>query len=114
MKQASIDEYLASINEEDRAALLSIRQLIHKSIPDVEEKISYGLAAFYYKKKYLIAFGAFKNHLSIFPGGIVGIFKSKLTGHKTTKGSIHFSSDNPIDAKILEQIIKLSKDLIDN
>lgn len=114
MKSVSVDKYLSSIDPADRIVLEDIRIYIHKLVPEIEEKISYGLAAFYYKDKYLIAFGAFKNHLSIFPGGLVGRFKAKLAGHKTTRGSIHFTASNPIDKNIIKEIILFRKSTIDN
>lgn len=114
MKLFSIDNYLSTVDEKDRVALESLRAYIHELVPGVEEKISYGLAAFYYKGKYLVAFGAFKSHLSLFPGGIVDIFKPRLTGHKLTKGSMHFTAEKPIDKKLIKEIVELRKSTIDN
>jgi uncharacterized protein YdhG (YjbR/CyaY superfamily) len=48
-----MDNYLSTVDEKDRAALESLRAYIHELVPVTEEKISYGLAAFYYKGEYL-------------------------------------------------------------
>ena len=53
MKLFSMDNYLSTVDEKDRAALESLRAYIHELVPVTEEKISYGLAAFYYKGEYL-------------------------------------------------------------
>lgn len=45
-KPTTIDEYLATVTKEQRAALEKVRQAIHKAAPNAEECINYGVPAF--------------------------------------------------------------------
>lgn len=108
------DKYLAKLDDKNRVVLERIRAVIKDLVPDAEEKMSYGIPSFYHKGVYMIGFRAFKDHLSLFPTGEpVEIFKSRLTGHRLTKGSIHFTHDNLIDMNLLKDIVSLRVDSID-
>src|SRR5256885_15203585 len=61
-KPRTIDEFLAGVNAEQRAALEKLRQTIRAVAPKAEECISYGLAAFRLNGRPLVAFGATANH----------------------------------------------------
>ncbi len=57
-KPKTIDDYLASVSDEQRVALEKIRKAIRAAAPKAEECISYGLAAFRLDGRPLVAFGA--------------------------------------------------------
>ena len=57
-KPKTIDEYLAAVSDDKRAALEKLRKTIRSIVPKAEECISYGLAAFCLDGKLLVAFGA--------------------------------------------------------
>jgi hypothetical protein len=61
-KPKTIDEYLAGVNADQRAALEKLRKTIRTVAPKAEECISYGLAAFRLNGRPLVAFGAWVNH----------------------------------------------------
>jgi uncharacterized protein YdhG (YjbR/CyaY superfamily) len=63
-----VDEYLDDLTPGNREELEYIRRLVNQTVPDAEEVITYGMPGFKYKGKYLIAYGAFKDHCSLFPG----------------------------------------------
>ena len=53
----------------------------------------------------IIHFAAFKNHIGLFPGEVKRVpFKQRLKGYETTKGSIHFSLDKPVDYDLIADI----------
>ena len=47
-----------------------MRRIVRDVVPEAGEKISYGMPTFTYRDKYLVYFGAFKHHLTIFPGTV--------------------------------------------
>ena len=63
---ADIDHWLSRLPPEQRSALEKLRAQIHAAAPGSEEKISYGQPTFMLHG-HLVAFGAFKKHLSFFP-----------------------------------------------
>ena len=100
-----IDDYLATIPEDARAALEKIRRTIRTAAPKATECISYGMPAYRYHGM-LVYFAAFKNHCSLFPGGSVAQFKDELKGYETGKGTIRFPIDKPLSAALVKKIVK--------
>jgi uncharacterized protein YdhG (YjbR/CyaY superfamily) len=107
-KPATIDDYLAGVNADQRAALEKLRRMIQTAAPKAEEGISYGLAAFRWKGRPLVAFGAATNHCAFYPmsAAIVGNFQDQLKGFETSKGTIRFSADKPLPAALVRKLVK--------
>lgn len=109
-----IDEYLHTLSAPERTALQHIRSIVHNTVPEAVETFSYGIPTLKYKCKNLIHFSAFKNHLSLFPGGqATTAFTDRLSDYKTFKGTIQFTLDNPIPDDLLTDIISFCKTVID-
>lgn len=101
-----IDELIAQFDPAQQKELERIRQIIIKTVPDVEEVISYGMPGFKYKKKYLAGYCAFKGHLSFFPtSGPIEAYKDKLSEYKISKGTIQFKPDNPLPEWLIQELI---------
>jgi uncharacterized protein YdhG (YjbR/CyaY superfamily) len=107
-KPSTIDHYLADLMSDQRAALEKVRRAIRAAAPAAEECISYGLAAFRWKDRPLVAFGAAKNHCAFYPlsGAIVGAFQDQLEGYATSKGTIRFPSEKPLPAALVKRLVK--------
>src|SRR5688572_25966871 len=91
----TIDEYLAPLSADQRAALEKIRRAIRAAAPGVDEYIGYGLAAFRLDGKPLVAFGASAKHCAFYPmsGTTVEAHADDLKGYATSKGTIRFPAD---------------------
>jgi uncharacterized protein YdhG (YjbR/CyaY superfamily) len=107
-KPATIDEYLAGVNDDQRVALDELRQTIHAVAPKAEECISYGLAAFRLNGRPFVAFGATKSHCAFYPmsSTTVETFKDQLKSFDTSKGTIRFSTDKPLPAPLVKKLVK--------
>ena len=104
----NVDEYLARIPEPARSTLGKIRATIRSAAPaEATETISYGIPAFKYKGV-LVWFAAFSNHCSFFPtASVIAAFKNELKGFTTSKGTIHFPTDQPLPAALVKKMVKL-------
>ena len=73
----TIDEYLALVSEDKRAALQALREIIHAAAPDAEECISYQMPAFRLNGM-LVGFAAAKAHCALYAwnGSTVGMCAS--------------------------------------
>jgi uncharacterized protein YdhG (YjbR/CyaY superfamily) len=102
-----IDEYLADVPEPARSTLNKIRAAIRSAVPaEATETISYKMPAFRYKGV-LVWFAAFSDHCSLFPtAAIVESFKDELKGYSTSKGTIHFPADKPLQATLVKKMVK--------
>ena len=111
---AAVDEYLASLTDEQRAALQRVRDAVRAEVEDVDEGISYGIPGFKYRGKYLLGYAAFTNHLSVFPGPeAVDAVRGELAGFKTSKGTIQFTLAPPLPESVLRKLVALRVAAID-
>lgn len=102
-----VEHWLSRLDPKQRAALERLRAQIRSAAPGSEEVISYGQPTFKLHG-HLVAFGAFKNHLSFFPMSSVIIARhaKQLDGFETSKGTIQFSPERPIPATVVKKIVK--------
>jgi len=107
-KVTTIDEYLAGVSAEQRAALQKLRKTIRAIVPKAEECISYQLPAFRLDGKPLVAFGAGANHCAFYPmsSTTVAAFKEDLKGYDTSKGAVRFAADKPLPAALVRKLVK--------
>ena len=107
-KPRTIDEYLAALSEDKRAALEKIRTAIRAAAPKAEECISYRLPAFRLDGRMLVAFGATTNHCAFYPmsSSSVEDHTDELKGYDTSKGTIRFQADKPLPATLVRKLVK--------
>jgi uncharacterized protein YdhG (YjbR/CyaY superfamily) len=107
-KPTTIDEYLAAVTADQRAALEKVRKAVRAAAPKAEEGISYGLAAFRLDGKPLVAFGASASHCAFYPmsSTTVAAHADDLAGYDTSKGTIRFPADKPLPAALVRKLVK--------
>jgi len=107
MKAKTIDEYLAALSDDQRAALEKLRKTIRAAAPEAEECISYGLPAFRLNGV-LVGFGATANHCAFYPmsGSTVAAYKDELKDYKTSKGTIRFAPDKPLPVSLVRKLVR--------
>lgn len=114
-----VDAYIARAAEFAKPILNHLRQLVHKTCPEAEEKIKWGFPHFDYKDEMLCSMAAFKQHCSF------GFWKASLMKDpvlaETAKsevamghlGKITSLKDLPSDKKIvawIKEAMKLNDD----
>jgi uncharacterized protein YdhG (YjbR/CyaY superfamily) len=77
---------------------------VHKAT----EAISYQLPTFKLDGRGLVAFGAFKNHCSLFPMSmaVIKAHEGDLKNYYTSKGTIRFTVDKPLPAALVKKLVK--------
>ena len=83
-----IDHYLSNVTPGQRAEFERIRGLVHAAVPEVEEVFSYRMPGFAIGGRDFLWVGAFKRHMSIFPG------------------TIQFTDADPLPDEQIEEIIR--------
>ncbi len=106
MKAKTIDEYLAALTEDKRAALEKLRKIIKAAAPKAEECISYQLPAFRLNGRMLVWFGATAKHCAFYPGAVVEAHKDDLKDYDISKGTIRFQPDHPLPAALVRKLVK--------
>ena len=106
-KPKTIDDYLAALSDDKRAALEKLRKAIKSAAPKAEECISYSLPAFRHGGRMLVWFGAAANHCSLYPGfHPIEACKAELKNYDTSKGTIRFQADRPLPVALVRKLVK--------
>jgi uncharacterized protein YdhG (YjbR/CyaY superfamily) len=106
-KPETIDEYLAPLTNDKRAALEKLRRAIRSAAPKAEECISYGIPAFRLDGKMLVAFGTGAKYCAFYAGAFpVKAHEDELRAYDTSKGTIRFPPDNPLPVTLVRKLIK--------
>lgn len=101
----TVDDYLAALPEDQRAALEKLRETIRAAAPEAAESISYGIPSFKYKGRPLIHIGAAKHHCAIY-GLVPDPYKDELKQYDTSKGTIRFPADKPPPTALVKKFVK--------
>ena len=106
-KPETIDEYLAAVSDDKRAALAKLREVIRAAVPGAEECISYQVPTFRLDGRMLVAFGAAARHCAFYPGSsAIEAHKGELSAYDTRKGTIPFQADKPLPAVLVRRLVK--------
>jgi uncharacterized protein YdhG (YjbR/CyaY superfamily) len=106
-KPGAVGEYLATVTGPNRSALETLVKRIRAAAPDAVEGVSYGMPAFLVDGKGVAAFLAAAGHLSYFPmsGRVVAALADELKGFSTSKGTIRFTPEKPLPAKLVKKLV---------
>lgn len=107
-KPTTIDEYLKNVSIDQRVVLETLRKTIRAAVPQADECINYGVAAFRLNGQCIAGFGASAKHCSYYPfsGSTVATLRNDLKNFQTTKGSIQFQPAKPLPAALVRKLVK--------
>jgi uncharacterized protein YdhG (YjbR/CyaY superfamily) len=105
---AQVDAILAALPEDQRRALQSLREMIAAAAPDAVEAISYSSAAFKYRGRPLVSFGAGKAHVALYvmSPAAMEAHKDLLAAYDTSKGTIRFKPETPLPADLVATLVR--------
>lgn len=112
----AVKAYFAKQPPPHRAALLKLRAQILPLVPDASEKLSYGMPAVVHQGRVVVYVAGWRAHCSLFAGyeGTKLARESGLSGFDVNdKGTIRFSPDKPLPARLVKAIVKLRLGEID-
>jgi uncharacterized protein YdhG (YjbR/CyaY superfamily) len=106
---SEIDDYLANLTEDQRAALERVRAIVAHAAPDAEEGKSYGMPAFRHGGRPLLGFQAAKHHLSVHPFSpeVIDQVRDRLEGFDVSKGTIRFTPEHPLPEDVIHELVAL-------
>jgi uncharacterized protein YdhG (YjbR/CyaY superfamily) len=105
---AGVEDYLAALPEDQRAALEKLRETIRAAAPEATETISYQMPTFKLRGRVLVYYAAFKDHCSLFPASeaVMEALGQELKPYFSGKGTLRFTPDKPIPVAIVKKIVK--------
>lgn len=106
-KHASIDDYLASVSDEQRPDLRDLRAQVQACYPEATEHISHGQPLFKLDGYAFVGFYATKKHLSFFVWSdkTLGKLGDKLAGVDTGESTVRFHPGQPLSKDVVTAIM---------
>lgn len=113
-KSPEVTKYLKALPLDKCKALEVVREMIHKSVPGIEETISYKIPCFKYFGKGLVSISASQKHLSLhIMSPLVAKKLNNDAGCFSLCGAtIHFQPEKVITQALLNKVLKLRKEEI--
>jgi uncharacterized protein YdhG (YjbR/CyaY superfamily) len=105
----AVDAYLATLPQAERESLEALRTLIKETIPQVDERVSYGTAVMFSLGYDLVGFVSQPKHLSFFTASpkLARAMKDEIAKtHKVSGATIHFLPDRPLPAGLVKKILR--------
>jgi uncharacterized protein YdhG (YjbR/CyaY superfamily) len=105
----TVDEYFATLPDDKRPAMDTLRATIRAAAPQADEVISYKMPAFKTHGRFLVSYDAFKAHYSLFPasGAVVQALGDELTPYLAGHGTIRFPSNRPVPLALVSRIVAI-------
>lgn len=107
MKPQTVDDYIDSFPENQKAKLAELRQIIRSVLPDTHEELKWGAPATVENDgMILVIFSGHKHHMNLVATpSTKQAFEKELAGYETGKGSVKLLYDRPLPAKLIEKIV---------
>ncbi len=106
---ATVDEYLATLEPDRRAAMEQIRAAVKAAAPGAVEVITYNMPGFKTHGQFLVSYDAYKSHYSLFPASdeVVKGLGADIEPHLAGSGTIRFKASAPIPVDLVRRIVEI-------
>ncbi|MFY9555414.1 MAG: DUF1801 domain-containing protein [Blastocatellia bacterium] len=103
----TVDDYLAAVPEDKRAALAKLRKTIKAAAPKATEVISYQIPA-YKQHGLLVGFAVSRDYCTfhLMSTSLMREVATQLKGYKLGKASVQFAPDKPLPAALVTKLVK--------
>lgn len=106
-KFKTVDAYIAALPAETKNLIRELRSTIRQASPAAEEMISYNMPALKLDGKGLIAYAAWKEHISLYPRTrLMEAAIKELAAYEGSKGTIKFPLTQPMPFALIRKIVK--------
>jgi len=105
----TVDEYLATKPEAQRAGLATMRAAIRSAAPEADEVITYKMPGFKTHGRFLVSYDAYKAHFSLFPASerVVAELGDDIRPFLHGSGTIRFPADQPLPTALIARVIAI-------
>lgn len=102
----TVDAYAAALPDQPREVLETIRELIAKRVPSVQESIRYQMPVFTFGSIYLVYLGAWKLHIGLYPiPALPPDLEADIAPYRTKTDTVRFLYKQPIPYELIERLI---------
>ncbi len=108
-KPATVAEYVAAAPEDRRAGLEDLRRTVTAAAPQAEECIAYDMPAYRLGGRFMVSFGAYKMHYSLFPASqvVLDTLGEEAAAYARGKGTFQFPAGEPLPLGLIGRIVRI-------
>jgi uncharacterized protein YdhG (YjbR/CyaY superfamily) len=106
---SSIDEYIGQFPPAVRKVLSELRDLVRATVPEVTERISYGIPTFDLNGRYLVYVAGWKKYVSVYPAtaAVRRTLGEELEPHLSGKGTLRFPLSTPLPTDLIRRVVEV-------
>lgn len=107
----TVDDYLATLDAADRAAVGHVYELAKALVPDAEQGVGYGMPALVHRGKPLVSVMRAKKHIGVYPFSpdAVSAAAPLLDGYDVDKGTIRFQPEHPLPEAAIRAMVEFRR-----
>jgi uncharacterized protein YdhG (YjbR/CyaY superfamily) len=108
-KPTTVDGYLAHLPPERRAVMDDIRRAVRAAAPNATETIAYDMPAYRASTgRFLVSFGAYARHYSLFPASqvVVAAVGDEIRPFLSGRGTIKFPASKPVPLDLVRRVVE--------
>ena len=102
---ATVDEYIEGFPPGIQAVLREVRATVRQAAPLAEERISYRMPALF-QEGAVVYYGAFKNHLGLFPPVEDAALLAQVAAYAGPKGNLQFPYAQPMPLALIAAVVQ--------
>ena len=104
-QRRTVEEYIGSFPDDVQRILTEIRRRILHVVPAAGATIGYQIPTITLDGKHLVYFGAWKNHIALYPVPADETLRAELAPYLAGKSTIRFALRNPIPYDLIERMV---------
>ena len=106
MPVATVDEYLDGLPDDVRARMSELRALVHRVVPDAEERISYAMPTFTLDGRSVVHLAAWKKHIALYPlPELPPDVAAEAERYRGAKDAMQLRYDRPVPYDLVERVV---------
>jgi uncharacterized protein YdhG (YjbR/CyaY superfamily) len=109
LKPATVAEYVAAFPEDRRAGIEDLRRTVTAAAPEAEECIAYDMPAYRLGGRFMVSFGAYKKHYSLFPASqvVLDTLGDEAARYAKGRGTFQFPANEPLPLDLIARIVRI-------
>jgi uncharacterized protein YdhG (YjbR/CyaY superfamily) len=103
---STVEDYIAALDGDAQRIAIQFRGLIRGAAPGITDTVRYKMPCFLLDGEYLVYFGAWKNHIGLYPIPTLGAdLEADVGPYRAAKDTVRFRYKDPVPWDLVERLI---------
>lgn len=103
-----VDDYLATLDDDVRERMAELRALVHRTVPDAGERISYGMPTFTADGHPVVHLAAWKKHIALYPlPPLPAGLAEQVEPWRGAKDAMRLPHDRPLPLELVAAVLEV-------